>query len=89
MSKFCTPTRREFLGSLAAVAIFPPLDSEKPELILYNGNFFTVDDRQPSAQAVAISDGRFLAIGSNSEVLNLASAGVKKIEKQLMQKHRA
>jgi predicted amidohydrolase YtcJ len=62
------------------VAIFPPLDSEKPELILHNGNFFTVDDRQPSAQAVAISDGRFLAIGSNSEVLNLASAGVKKID---------
>jgi predicted amidohydrolase YtcJ len=80
MSKFCTPTRREFLGSLAAVAMFPPLDNEKPELILHNGNFFTVDNLQPSAQAVAISDRRFLAIGSNSEVLNLASARVQKID---------
>jgi len=49
-------------------------------LILYNGNFFTVDDLQPSAQAVTISNGRFFAVGSNSEVLNLAAAGVKKID---------
>jgi predicted amidohydrolase YtcJ len=80
MSKFCAPTRREFLGSLAAVALLPPLDAEKPELILHNGNFFTVDDLQPNAQAVAISNGRFLAVGSNAEVLNLAAAGVKKID---------
>jgi len=80
MSKFSTPSRREFLGSLAAVSLFPPLDTQKPDLILYNGNFFTVDDLQPSAQAVTISNGRFFAVGSNSEVLNLAAAGVKKID---------
>ncbi len=80
MPKFFVPTRREFLGTLAAAAIFPPLESEKPELILHNGNFFTVDDAQPHAQAVSIANGRFSAVGSNSEILNLASPGVRKID---------
>src|SRR6266851_10162968 len=74
------PSRREFLGSLAAISLFPPLDAEKPELILHNGNFLTVDDLQPRAQAVATSGGRFSAVGSNAEVLNLATPGVKRID---------
>src|SRR5215472_7589371 len=73
------PSRREFLGSLAAFTLFP-LDTEKPDLILHNGNFLTVDAIQPRAQAVAIANGRFLAVGSNAEVLNLASVGVRKID---------
>ena len=49
------------------------LERTEPELILYNGKFWTVNPRQPRAQAVAISGGRFLAIGSNDEVLALAA----------------
>ena len=48
MHEFHVPTRREFLGSLAAFSMFP-LEIEKPELILYNGNIYTVDDGQPRA----------------------------------------
>jgi predicted amidohydrolase YtcJ len=73
------PTRREFLGSMAALTMFP-LEQEKPELILHNGNIWTVDAAQPRAQAVAIAHGRFLAVGSNSDVLNFAGAGVRKID---------
>src|SRR4029077_1105361 len=80
MLKFRAPTRQELLGSPATISLFPPLDVEKPELILHNGNFFTVDDLQPSAQAVAISNGRFLTVGSNADVLNLAGPSVKKID---------
>jgi len=72
-------SRREFLGTLAAFSLFP-LEQEKPELILYNGNILTVNDREPRAQAVAIARGRFLAVGSDSDVLNLASAASKKID---------
>ena len=72
-------SRREFLGTLAAFSLFP-LEQEKPDLILFNGNILTVNDREPRAQAVAIARGRFLAAGSDADVLNLASASSKKID---------
>ncbi|HET9995455.1 MAG TPA: amidohydrolase [Candidatus Acidoferrum sp.] len=72
-------TRREFLGTLAAFSLFP-LEQEKPDLILYNGNIWTVNDKQPRAQAVAVVRGRFLAVGSDADVLNLAGPGIRKID---------
>src|SRR5437016_2303134 len=72
-------SRREFLGTLAAFSLFP-LEQEKPDLILHNGNILAVNDRGPHAQAVAIVRDRFLAVGSDSEVMNLASAATKKID---------
>src|SRR5260370_8819194 len=56
------------------------IDRTEPELILYNENMWTVNPRQPRAQAVAIWGGRFLAIGSNDEVLTLAAGNVKKLD---------
>ena len=73
------PSRREFLGSLAAFALFP-LEQEKPEVILYNANILTMKGTEPHAQAVAIAGGRFLAVGSNSNVLNLAGPRARKLD---------
>jgi predicted amidohydrolase YtcJ len=56
------------------------MDRSEPNLILYNGNFWTVNPRQPRAQAIAISNSRFLAIGSNDEVLALAAGSAKKLD---------
>ena len=56
-------SRRDFLYGMGAFALLPLVRSE-PELILYNGNIWTVNDKVPRAQAVAISGGRFLAVGS-------------------------
>jgi hypothetical protein len=56
------------------------MERTEPELILYNGNFWTVNPRQARAQAVAISNSRFLAIGSNEEVLALAAGNAKKVD---------
>ncbi len=52
----------------------------EPDLILYNGHFWTVDPRMPRAQAVAIDGERFLAVGSNDDVLHLASVRTRKID---------
>jgi predicted amidohydrolase YtcJ len=38
-------------------------------LILFNGCFHTVDRQNPQASAVAIQDGRFLAVGDTDEVM--------------------
>jgi predicted amidohydrolase YtcJ len=74
--------RREFLlglGVIGATRLFA-MDQAEPDLILYNGNFWTVDPRSPRAEAVAISSGRFLAIGKNQELLALAAGSAKKID---------
>lgn len=57
-----------------------PLEQVEPDLVLHHGNFWTVDPKNPRAQAVAISDGRFLAVGGNDEVLHIASARSRKVD---------
>ncbi len=72
-------TRREFLGSIAAFSLFP-LEQEKPDLILHNGHMVTMNAADPVAEAVAISRGRFFAVGKNADVMNLAAPGVRKMD---------
>jgi len=43
-------------------------DSFKADLVLINGKIWTVDSQQPQAQAVAVSNGRILAVGSTKEI---------------------
>src|SRR6266853_4594614 len=73
------PTRRDFIGTLAAFSLFP-WGQEKPDLILYNGHIATMNAADPVAEAVAISRGRFFAVGKNAEVMNLTAPGVRKLD---------
>jgi predicted amidohydrolase YtcJ len=74
-----SPHRREFLSSLGAFALLPTLRAEA-ELVLHNGNILTMDPAQPRAQAVAMSGGRFVAVGSNVDVVSLATARTVKVD---------
>ena len=40
-------------------------DAVAPDLILNNANIHTIDDARPTTTAVAIRDGRFVAVGSD------------------------
>jgi predicted amidohydrolase YtcJ len=75
-------SRREFLCGLGAMggSALLAIERTEPELILRNGHFWPVNARQARAEAVAISGGRFLAVGSNDEVLALATGGAKKVD---------
>ena len=42
--------------------------------IYHNGKIYTMDDSRSRAEAVAIKEGRFLAAGTNEEILKLAGA---------------
>jgi predicted amidohydrolase YtcJ len=48
--------------------------------ILINGKFATLDREQPSASAVAIRDGRFLAVGDVEHVMRHRDAGSQVID---------
>jgi predicted amidohydrolase YtcJ len=73
-------SRRNFLLGISSLLALPVLRREEPEIILYNGNIWTVDEAQPRAQAVAISGGRFLVVGSNDDVLPFATARTRKLD---------
>ncbi|MEM8907346.1 MAG: amidohydrolase [Bacteroidota bacterium] len=38
------------------------------DLLLINGNLVTIDEQKPSAQAIAIDEGRILKVGTNQEL---------------------
>ena len=81
MFEFNTPqqSRRRFLGSLAALTVLSSFEQREAEIILYNGNIVTMG-KNPRAQAVAIIDGKFFAVGDNKEILSLATGRTKKID---------
>lgn len=50
------------------------------DLILFNGQFHTVDRENPRATAVAISQGRFVAVGTDGEAMARRGSGTKVID---------
>ncbi|MEZ4768796.1 MAG: amidohydrolase [Caldilineales bacterium] len=51
-----------------------------PDLILFNGNIWTQDPATPSATAVAIRAGRFLAAGGDEEIRALRTSRTQQID---------
>ncbi|OLC31324.1 MAG: hypothetical protein AUH81_18105 [Candidatus Rokubacteria bacterium 13_1_40CM_4_69_5] len=51
-----------------------------PELVLLNGKVVTVDDRFSIREAIAIRDGKVLALGTSSEIRALAGPGTRVID---------
>ena len=45
-----------------------PKQNQIADSIYKNGKIYTVNEKQPWAQAVAIKDGKFIAVGSNDDV---------------------
>ena len=50
------------------------------DLILHNGVIWTVDEKNPTVQAVAIKDGKFVVVGANSAALKLRGSNTRVID---------
>jgi len=50
-----------------------------PDLILLNGKIYTLDGESTIAQAVAVKDGRIVAVGSNGEISAMAGPNAQRI----------
>ena len=95
MAKF---SRRKFIGSssaLAAVGLGLPMQStlsaaqaadtrSAPDYVIVNARVLTSDDSIPRAEAFAVKDDRFIAVGSSSDILNLASSSSEIIDAEGM-----
>ncbi|KAA2235482.1 amidohydrolase [Salinarimonas soli] len=51
-----------------------------PDLILTNGRFTTLDRANPDPEAVAITDGRFSAVGSARDIMPSAGPGTRIVD---------
>ena len=90
MSK--NPTRRDFLRSAGAFGLSYALagcglsttggtqDTGQADMIISNGRIATQDGARSFASSVAIKDGRFLAVGSDDEVMRLQGAKTEVID---------
>ena len=59
-------------GTTAIAQQVPPELVKYPELIVHNATVLTLDAKNTVAQAVAMRDGKFLAVGTNAAIMRLA-----------------
>jgi predicted amidohydrolase YtcJ len=84
-------SRKDFLGlgTLATAGLATGCapgggDLPKPDLVVVNGNVLTQDDATPTAEAFAIHGDRFIAVGSNADVRNLAGPDTQVLDAEGM-----
>ena len=65
---------------LAAYLFASSVFAQSADLILVNGKIVTADDNNTVAQAIAIKDGRIVAVGKNREVRALGGEGAKVVD---------
>jgi predicted amidohydrolase YtcJ len=90
-----THSRRRFLGASTAAATAvafgwprsgaaqsPPgaRSGPGPDLIVWNARVYTMDPSLPRAEAIAVKNGRFVAVGSNDDVKNLKTSDTETID---------
>jgi predicted amidohydrolase YtcJ len=56
------------------------MNATEPDLILYRGQFTTLDRSNPVASAVAVTDGTFSAVGRDPDVMRLKGPDTKVID---------
>ncbi len=50
------------------------------DMVLFNGKVFTADKARPMVQAIAVENGKVLAVGSDAEIKALADASTQRID---------
>ena len=85
------PTRRDVVRTTSAAAVFAAAPfglrrevqaqtGAQPEKIFRGGPIVTVEERQPSVEAIAVAQGRILAVGTEAEIMALATPETEIVE---------
>lgn len=66
---------------LAAAVAFSSMEAMAgADMVLFNGKVFTADKARPMVQAIAVENGKVLAVGSDAEIKALADASTQRID---------
>ena len=68
---------RPFVACCLLLAV---ADAAAADTILHNGRIWTGDAANPAASAIAIDDGRIVAVGDDASILKLATADSQRID---------
>ena len=69
-----------FLGILFIAASVQAQKPAAADLIFVNGRVWTVDEAMPEAQALAVQNGRVMAVGSSAEIRALAGPSTRVVD---------
>ena len=72
------------LAGKGAAQTLPPELIRYAELILHSGKVLTADKNFTVAEAVAVRDGKFLAVGSSAEIMRLAGPDTRRVDLKLL-----
>ncbi|MBI3875625.1 MAG: amidohydrolase [Verrucomicrobia bacterium] len=72
--------RRILPAALAAFILHPSSFAAEADLILHHGKIVTVDGKFSIQEAVAVKDGKVLAVGKNADVLKLKGAQTESLD---------
>ncbi|MDG2140408.1 MAG: amidohydrolase [Gammaproteobacteria bacterium] len=73
------------LPSTAALAAAAPADTQSaPDYVVLNARVLTIDNNIPLAEAFAVKGDRFVAVGTTSDIRNLASSRTEIIDAEGM-----
>lgn len=59
---------KRMLSLFAAIIVFCSCNMPKADLIIYNAKIYTVNEKFDIAEAMAIKDGKILAVGNSAEI---------------------
>ena len=48
------------------------VNPQPADVLFLHGNIYTVNDKQPQAEAIAVKDGKIIFVGSNADAANIA-----------------
>jgi predicted amidohydrolase YtcJ len=76
--------RRPSAMQAAQTPDLPTPATGEPDLVVFNARVLTSDVAAPRAEAFAVKNGRFVAVGSSADVRNLATARTPIVDAQRM-----
>jgi predicted amidohydrolase YtcJ len=55
-------------------------EASAPDMILYNGNIYTMDEKDSIARSIAVKDGRIMSLSNDSEIESIAGESTHRID---------
>ena len=68
----------------SAAAAAGAVDTQDPDLVVFNAKVYTVDPQTPRAEAFAVKSGRFVAVGATADIRGLLGKSTQAIDARQM-----